>query len=216
MKTLKILIAVAGLVLAAGSTSLAHERIEHPAGNGLFGLPPEYVHVLINPMPVYGMAMGILALGAALLLENKTAQTIGLGLVILAAASAWPVVHYGQNAYKQIRGLADEPGQDALDKHMERADKLILVFYATALLGVVALVSQRKFPNAAVPLAAATLLAAIASLGAGGWISKAGGQIRHSEFRQGQMPATTDQHDHQAKLDFMPAKNEIHRQVNLH
>lgn len=197
MKTLKTLIAVTGAVLAA-SSALANEGHEHPAGSGLFGLPPEYVHVLINPMPVYGMAMGVLALGAALFLKNKTAQTIGLGLVILAAASAWPVSYYGQNAYKQIRGQADDAGQDALDEHMGRADKLVIVFYATALIGVVALVSQKKFPKAAVPLAAFTLLAAIASLGAGGWISKAGGQIRHPEFRQGAMPAATDEHHEHA------------------
>ena len=200
MKTLKILIAVMGVAWAAISTALAHEGMNHPAGSGLFGLPPEYVHVLINPMPVYGMAMGILALGAALVTRNKTARVIGLGLVILAAASAWPVAHFGLNAYKQIRGQADDAGQDTLDEHMVRADKLVVVFYATALIGVVALVGQRKFPKAATPLAAVTLVAAVASLGAGGWISKAGGQIRHPEFRQGAMPSAPDEHhQHEAE-----------------
>lgn len=195
MKLLKHLIAVAGLTLFV-SSAWAHDGHEHPAGNGLFGLPPEYVHILINPMPVYGMAMGVLALGAALVLKNKTAQTIGIGLVIIAAASAWPVAHFGQNAYKSIRGQSDDAGQDALDEHMERADKLVPIFYATAALGVVALIGRRKFPKAATPLAAVTLAAAIASLGAGGWISKAGGQIRHSEFRRVGMPMDTDHSSH--------------------
>ncbi len=196
MKTLKILIAVFGVALAASSTALAHEGHEHPAGSGLFGLPPEYVHVLLNPMPVYGMAMGVLALGAALLARNQTERSIGLGLVIVAAASAWPVAHFGQNAYKQVRGLADDAGTDALDEHMERADKLVYVFYATALLGIAALASQKKFPKAATPLTAITLAAAVASLGAGGWISKAGGKIRHPEFRQASPPASEHQHHH--------------------
>jgi len=201
MKTLKILIVVAGLALAA-SSAWAHEGHEHPAGSGLFGLPPEYVHVLINPMPVYGMAMGVLALGAALLLKNKTAQTIGIGLIIIAAASAWPVAHYGQNAYKHIRGMADDAGQDALDEHMERADKAVLIFYATAVLGVIALIGQKRFPKAATPLAAVTLAAAIASLGAGGWISKAGGQIRHTEFRHIAMPMDADEpHHHETETN---------------
>ena len=183
MKTLKILIAVIGVALAVSSTALAHEGEMHAAGSGLFGLPPEYVHVLINPLPVYGMAMGILALGVALLARNKTAQTIGLGLVIVAAASAWPVVHYGQNAYKHVRGMSDDAGTDALDEHMGRAEKVIYVFYVTAFLGLVALVSRKKCPKTATPLAVVTLIMGVASLGAGGWISKAGGQIRHSEFR---------------------------------
>src|SRR6267378_3293858 len=149
MKTLKLLIAVTGVALAASSSALAHEGMNHPAGSGLFGLPPEYVHVLINPMPVYGMAMGILALGAALLARNKTAQFIGIGLVIIAAASAWPVAHFGQNAYKHVRGMADDAGQDALDEHLERAEKLVWIYYATAVLGAVALVSRKKFPKTA-------------------------------------------------------------------
>lgn len=193
---MKTLIAILVATLLGLTAAFAHEGQEHPAGSGLFGLPPEYVHVLINPMPVYGLAMGVLALGAALVLRNKTAQTIGLGLVIIAAASAWPVAHFGQNAYKQIRGQADDAGQDALDEHMERADKLVPIFYATAVLGVVALIGQRKFPRAATPLAAVTLAAAIASLGAGGWISKAGGQIRHSEFRHIGMPMNADDTPH--------------------
>ena len=169
--------------LVSTATALAHEGEMHAAGSGLFGLPPEYVHVLINPLPGYGMAMGILALGAALVARNKTAQSIGLGLMILAAASAWPAAHYGKNAYKDIRGKADAAGQEALDEHMGRAEKLVYVFYATACLGVVALVTRRKFPKTCTPLAVATLVMGVASLGAAGWIAKAGGQIRHPEFR---------------------------------
>jgi hypothetical protein len=198
MKT-KTLLAILMAALVSTSTVLAQEGHDHPAGGGLFGLPPEYLHVLLNPLPVYGMAMGVLALGAALLARNKTAQVIALGLVIIAAASAWPVAHYGQNAFKRIRGLADEPGQARLAEHMERSDKLIYVFHATALLGVAALVSQRKFPKVATPMAAVTLIAAVASLGAGGWISKAGGQIRHPEFRGALAPLTNAiPHEHGA------------------
>ena len=180
---MKALFAILIAALVSTATALAHEGEMHAAGSGLFGLPPEYVHVLINPLPGYGMAMGILALGAALLARNKTAQSIGLGLVILAAASAWPAAHYGKNAYKDIRGKADAAGQDALDEHMGRAEKFVYVFYATACLGVVALVTRRKFPRAAMPLTVATLIMGVASFGAGGWIAKAGGQIRHPEFR---------------------------------
>ena len=195
--------AIAGFALAANS-AWAHEEHEHPAGSGLFGLPPEYVHILINPMPVYGMAMGVLALSAALLLRNKTAQTIGIGLVILAAASAWPVAHFGQNAYKSIRGQSDDAGQDALDEHMERAEKLVSIFYATAVLGVVALIGRRKFPKTATPLSAITLATAIASLGAGGWISKAGGRIRHPEFRHIGMPMDADEsHHHETETNSL-------------
>lgn len=197
MKTLSV-IAVAALLTAAAPacaqeghehSAASEHKHEHAAGPGLFGQPPEYVHVLLNPLPVYGLAIGIVALGIALLVRSKPSRTGALVIVIVSSAAAWPVKHYGQNAYQRVRQISDEQGQQRLDQHMERADKLIYAFYATALLGVVALAGQRKFPKAAVPLAIATLVAGAASFGGGVWISKAGGQIRHPEFRAGSAPS---------------------------
>jgi hypothetical protein len=182
---MKTFFATLAAALMTASTALADEAHEHPAGSGLFGLSPEYVHVLLNPLPVYGAAIGVLVLGIALLARSKPAQLAGLWVVILSTALVWPVAHYGQNAYKGIREKADEPGQGWLDEHMERAERTAYVFYGTAVLGLVALVARKKFPKAATPLTIVTLVAGMVSLGAGGWISKAGGQIRHPEFRGG-------------------------------
>jgi hypothetical protein len=182
---MKTFLAVLAATLMTASIALAHEAHEHPAGSGLFGMPPDHVHVLLNPIPVYGLFMGLLTLTVARLARNRTAQAIGLGVVILASAAAWPVKYYGENAYQSVQQISDEQGRHWLDEHMKRADKLIYVFYATALLAIVTLVSQRKFPKAATPLAIATLVVGAASLGAGGWISRAGGHIRHPEFRGG-------------------------------
>ena len=196
MKTLAAIVAAALLGIAG---ACAHEKHEHAAGPGLFGQPPDYVHVLLNPLPVYGLAIGILALAAALLARSKPARAIALGIIVVSSASAWPVQYYGENAYQRVRQISDEAGQQSLDEHMERAEKLIYVFYATALLGIVALVSQRKFPKAATAFAVVTLVVGTASLGAGGWISKAGGQIRHPEFRAGSAPpAQGAPHEHGA------------------
>ena len=197
---MKTSLAILAAALVTASTALAHEAHEHPAGSGLFGIPPDHVHVLLNPIPVYGLFMGLLTLTAALLARNRTAQAIGLGVVILASAAAWPVKNYGENAYQSVRQISDEQGRRWLDEHMDRADKLIYVFFATALLAAVTLVSQRKFPKAATPLAIATLVVGAASLAAGGWISRAGGHIRHPEFRGGHGESSTNAapHDHGA------------------
>jgi len=79
---------------------------------------------------------------------------------------------------------------------MERAEKTVYAFYVTAALALAALVGMKKFPKAATPLAVAALLAAVASVGVGGWIGKAGGQLRHPEFRQSP-PPNTPEPDHQ-------------------
>src|SRR5437868_3784910 len=155
MKTL-IVIVMANLVGIAGVR--AHEHHQHASGAGLFGQPPEYVHVLLNPLPVYGSAMGVLVLGVALLSRSRPAQVAGLALLILSTASAWPVAHYGGKAYQGIQEQADEQGQKWGEEHMMRAEKLVYIFYATALFGSATLLSQRKFSKASTALSIVTLL----------------------------------------------------------
>jgi hypothetical protein len=180
MRILKFLTVIAMLTALS---AMAHEGEAPPRGPGLFGQSPEYIHTLLNPLPGYGLSMGVLALALALFLRSRAAKGIALGIVVLTSAAAWPVLHYGQNAYQTVHDRSDEQGQHWLAEHMERADKFVYAFYATALLGIVALISLKKFPKAATPLALVTLIAAVTSLGIGGWISRAGGQIRHPEFR---------------------------------
>lgn len=69
--------ALLGMAEVCADEQETHERKhEHPEGPGLFGYPPEYVHVLINPLPTYGLGLGILVFGAALLARSKPARAI--------------------------------------------------------------------------------------------------------------------------------------------
>jgi hypothetical protein len=52
---------------------------------------PKYIHVLINPLPLYGLLIGLLAMVVALILGSRPAQVTALILILLAATSAWPV-----------------------------------------------------------------------------------------------------------------------------
>lgn len=143
----------------------------------------EHVHVLLNHFPVVGLAMAILALVLALIFHSRKTEIVALILVLVAAASAWPVNFTGQRAYKAVRGITDDNGTDWLDEHKERAEQVAPAFYAFALLAAAALLVPLRWPRAARPLVIATLALALFCEGAGGWIALAGGQIRHPEFR---------------------------------
>jgi disulfide bond formation protein DsbB len=149
---------------------------------------PEYLHVLINPLPVYGLAIAFLGLLLAVIFRSRPAQTAALVLLFLCAASAWPVARYGEQAYDRVLPLADADGQAWLDAHANRADRLLYVFYALALLSLIAILAPKKWPRSSTPLVLATLILALLSLGAGGYIAYAGGKIRHREFRSEQPP----------------------------
>ena len=152
---------------------------------------PEYVHVLLNPLPLYGLAMGALALFIGLLMRNKHAQSVALIIVIVGAGSAWPVIQYGEHGYDRVYSMSNQDGQRWLDIHAQRAGRCEWLFYVTAAAALATTVANWKFSRAAIPLAVLTLLLAICAVAAAGWVSRAGGQVRHSEFRDSP-PAKTE------------------------
>jgi hypothetical protein len=151
---------------------------------------PEYLHVLLNPLPVYGLAVALFGLIAAMYLGSRGGQITALVLIFATAISAWPVAHYGEAAEDRVLAVADEAGQAWLKAHAHRVDELIFVFYVLALVSAAAIFAPKKWPKSARPLAIATLLLALVSLGAGGYIAYAGGKIRHREFRNTPPPKT--------------------------
>ena len=144
---------------------------------------PEYIHVVLNHLVIYGTILGALALAISLILRSRAAQITALIVTLIAGASAFPVLVSGQKAYKGIRSMADDPGAEALDEHMDRAEKTIGAFYFLTLLALAGLLVPLKWPKTGVPLAVVTLAAAVICFGLSLYIAQEGGRVRHPEFR---------------------------------
>ena len=157
---------------------------------------PEYIHVLINPLPVYGLAMGLLGLIIAFFLRSRSAQVATLIIVLVCAASAWPVYEFGQQAKDRVLSMENEVGDAWLEEHEDRAEDIIWLFYALAVVSAIALVAPRKWPQSAGPLVIAVILLGVTTLGAGCYIAYAGGKVRHREFRNVPPPPTKPEHEH--------------------
>ena len=157
---------------------------------------PEYIHLLINPLPIYGLLMGWIGLVIALSLKSHHAQVTTLALVLITSASAWPAYEFGEQAYDRVLSMADEDGKAWLDAHQDRAEDLIYFFYALALLSVVAIALPIKWPKSSTPLVIAVILFGAVTLGIGGYIAYAGGKIRHREFRNVPPPLKKPEHEH--------------------
>jgi len=157
---------------------------------------PEYIHVVLNHLPIYGTILGALALAISLVLRSRAAQITALVITLVAAASAYPVFVTGQKAYKTIRSTSDDAGADWLDEHMERAEKTIGAFYFLAALAVAGLIVPIKWRKSAVPMASVTLAAAILCSGISVYIAQAGGRVRHPEFRPSESPSSPPETRH--------------------
>src|ERR1044071_1896092 len=108
---------------------------------------PEYVHVLLNPLPVYGLAVGLIGLVVAIWVRSRAATVVALVVVFISAAAAWPVYEYGEQAYDRVLAMADNDGQTWLASHQQRAERLIWLFYAVAILSAIALSAPAKWPR---------------------------------------------------------------------
>src|SRR4051794_30211849 len=126
---------------------------------------PEYIHVLINPLPVYGLAVAVLGFIIALLLRSRPAQIATIALGLLSGAIAWPVVHYGNEAYDRVLSMSDDEGQAWLKVHEHRADELVWAFYVLVVVAVVALLAPLQWPKTSTALAVVTLVGSFAVLG---------------------------------------------------
>jgi hypothetical protein len=157
---------------------------------------PEYIHVLLNPLPIYGIALGALALVIAMVLRNRRAQITALILVFIGAGSTIPVVHYGDAGYDVVESVMSSDQADAwLDAHGQRALRAMPAFYALIALSLIALLVPWKWPKSATVLNGLTLALAIFDFGLAGWIGYAGGQAMHSEFRAGMPPEPVGGYD---------------------
>jgi hypothetical protein len=154
---------------------------------------PEYVHVLLNPLPVYGLLISLVALIAALISKSRRAHIVTLILIFITSISAWPVYKFGEEGYDRVLAMTDDDGHAWLDEHQERAEKFIYIFYALAALSVAAIAVPLRWPKSSVPLAVAVVLLGAAALGSGCNIAYAGGKIRHREFRNEPAPPIKSQ-----------------------
>lgn len=158
---------------------------------------PEYIHVLINPLPVYGLMIAVAGLVIGLIQRSRSTQIAMLILICLCGLIAWPVVHYGEEGYDRVLSMSDDQGQAWLKVHEHRADQLVWTFYLLAGLAAVAIFVPLKWPRTATSFGLVTLLCSLLVLGCGAYIAHAGGKIRHREFRNGPAPSVppeTDSH----------------------
>ena len=157
---------------------------------------PEYIHVLLNPLPVYGLLVGWVGLIIGLVLRSRSAQIATLSLVLLSSTSAWPVYEFGEQGYDRVLSMTDEAGEAWLDEHGHRAENLIWVFYALAAVSAFAIAAPIKWPKSSMPLAVAVVLLGAVTLGSGTYIAYTGGRVRHREFRNETPPPKRPEYEH--------------------
>lgn len=156
---------------------------------------PEYIHVLLNPIPLYILPAGLALFLIACLRKRSDVQVAALWVLVFVGMTAWPTWYFGHQAYGHLMDSLTEEAKQWANVHAQRANRFVYALYLTGGLAVAAIFLPRKFPKTASPLAVAVLVVGLAAFVSAGWIAQAGGVIRHSEFRTGPPPAAPA-HEH--------------------
>ena len=149
---------------------------------------PAYRHMLLNHVPIIGLFMALLVLGAGLAVRNAALMFTGLALVALTAGSSFLVARYGDAAYPAIYDTLDGHGRDWLDYHAELAETWLPLLYADAILAVLALVTCVLRPRLLSGASLVMALFTIAAIAGASVVAHSGGKIQHPEFRLGDPP----------------------------
>lgn len=159
----------------------------------LFAMQPEYLHALSSHLLVLGIGLGLFATLLACWLRSRAARLVGLSLLFLCSAAAYPTFWLGHEGYRNVRGITDEQGQAWLDMHLERAESVIWLYYLATLFAGCAILLPRSRPGSERLLIVLALASSSLALGAGVWVATAGGRVRHSEFRPAEPLAIEDE-----------------------
>lgn len=164
--------------------ALAHKAHVHPSTGPQQASRferPEYFHVLLNPFPMYGVAAGAFFLFFSLLRKKESAPAL-IWLILMSLITAG-AIYFGQQGYDRLYSTLDPEARQWLDVHMKRAEDFLIIFHLVGVAALASLITRHKWPRVAQSLGWVTFVLALICVGLGGWISRAGGQIRHSEFR---------------------------------
>lgn len=149
---------------------------------------PAYRHILLNHLPIVGLAVSLLALLAGVVLRQHAITLLGLVLVALTAGSSLPVARFGDAAYPDIYDILDGHGRAWLDHHVDVAETWLPLLYANAVLAIVALVLGAVKRDLLLPSALLVVLVGAGALVSAGAIGSSGGRVQHPEFRLQDLP----------------------------
>ena len=141
------------------------------------------IHLALNHVPLFFSITGGLILLYGFLRKNNSIKILSLYLIITAALFTVPVYLTGESTEEIVEKL---PGvsEGLIEEHEEMAKIGLIIIIITGVAALAALVLKRK-ESLLKPALMLCVVLSFASFGVMAQTAHLGGQIRHSEIRNG-------------------------------
>ena len=152
---------------------------------------PEHIHLLLNHIPIHGLAVATLILWVGVFLKNRTTIAVACAMVMLTSLSIPLVMGTGESAYHrykqepEIRQNLTDKGLQYAHLHYENAEKGSKLTYLLIALSAGALLSLKFKPAWSGKMAVVVCVLSLVCLFANAWIATSGGKIRRPDFQIG-------------------------------
>ncbi|MDZ7657688.1 hypothetical protein [Fodinibius sp.] len=157
----------------------------------------DYLHLIVNHIPIFSVGFGLLILGWGLIKKNNTVLQIALTLFLIGAVSSYVAMETGEAAEDIVEEL-NVASHDVIHEHEEAAE---IAFWFTILTGVISVVGffalsyNIRWQNTLFGILA---ISALISLGTLLYTAYQGGKIFHSKDQTSsviQLPAQNSYND---------------------
>ena len=143
-----------------------------------------HIHLIVNHVPIVGSLFALILLGVGVLRKNDTLTQAGLVAVLAAGLLCLPAQLTGEGAAAIVQDMP-RVSRALIANHAAAAEQGFWVLESAAALALFGLLLRKNASPKARLLALLTLLATALSFGLLARAGNLGGQIRHTEIRDG-------------------------------
>lgn len=147
---------------------------------------PEYAHLLLDSVPLYGLGFGLAFLLVAFLVGEKKSRMFALLVICLSCATVWPYLNFRLKATPRILATRDPAYAPLIETQTKLRQDTAWVYYAMAgLSGLTLLAGASRYGKA---LLIATVFATAALFWFSIWLHKKECEVYHRNIVRYQPP----------------------------
>ncbi|MBX7211788.1 MAG: hypothetical protein K1X78_26015 [Verrucomicrobiaceae bacterium] len=138
---------------------------------------PEYAHLLLESLPLFGIAAGLVFLCGSLLFRENKSRLLALLLVCVSSGSVWPYVELREKAQARVIAMHDPSFAPLIREQTSRRKDTAWAFYAMSVISGLALLFGLAGKGRG--LLILTIVAATAAFWLSLWLHKKEAEIYH-------------------------------------
>ena len=143
---------------------------------------PEYAHLLLESLPLYGLAFGLTLLVVAFVVNERKSRLLALGLILISCASVWPYLDFRLEATPRILATRAVEYGPIIRSQTELRAATAWAYYTMAIFtGIAMLMTKSRYARHGVLV---VILGGVALFWLSVWLHKKECEVYHPNIKR--------------------------------